>query len=235
MPGAPQRFERFVMYGTGKFQAVTFDAGGTLLEPWPSVGHVYAEVAARHGTKGLSAEMLNRRFLAAWKQHPAFDHTFADWAAIVDQSFAGLLAEKPSQTFFPELYEHFGRAVAWRVYDDVRPTLEALRMRGLRLGLISNWDDRLRPLLRALDLADHFETILVSCEFGTGKPAPAIFQEAVRRLGMPAGAILHVGDSREADVLGARAAGLSAVQIQRGLQPDHDGQIHSLTELLLRV
>ncbi|MCW5555864.1 MAG: HAD-IA family hydrolase [Verrucomicrobiae bacterium] len=223
------------MDGTGKIQAVTFDVGGTLIEPWPSVGHVYAEVAARYGAKGLSAEMLNRRFLAAWKQHPAFDHTVADWAAIVDESFAGLLTEKPSQTFFPELYEHFGSATAWRVYADVRPTLEALRTRSLRLGLISNWDDRLRPLLRALDLTEYFEAILISCEVGAGKPAPAIFQEAVRRMGVPAGAILHVGDSMEADVQGARAAGLSAVQIERVAEPKQNCQIQSLTELLLRV
>ena len=41
-------------------RAVTFDVGGTLIEPWPSVGHVYAEVAAQHGWAGLSIEALNR-------------------------------------------------------------------------------------------------------------------------------------------------------------------------------
>ncbi len=223
------------MDGAGRIRAVTFDAGGTLIEPWPSVGHVYAKVAARYGARGLSAEMLNRRFLAAWERHPGFDHTTAEWASIVDETFAGLLDQRPSETFFPELYEYFGRAEAWRVYEDVRPTLDALRTRDLRLGLISNWDNRLRPLLRALDLTEHFEAILISCEVGAGKPAPAIFQEAMRRMGVPAGAILHVGDSMEADVLGARAAGLSAVQIERVAEPKHNGQIQSLTELLLRV
>jgi putative hydrolase of the HAD superfamily len=222
------------MRGSPGIQAITFDVGGTLIEPWPSVGHVYAEVAARHGAKHLSAEMLNHRFISAWKRYPGFDHTFADWSAIVDESFAGLLDEKPSQTFFPELYDYFGQAVAWRIYEDVRPTLEALRARGLRLALISNWDERLRPLLRRLHLADGFDPILVSCEFGAGKPSPAIFREAERRLRVPAGAILHVGDDPDADFLGARAAGFQSVQITRRDEPLHNGQIKSLTDLLPR-
>ena len=46
-------------------RAVTFDVGGTLIKPSPSVGDIYAEVAARHGRKKVSPETLNRRFAAA--------------------------------------------------------------------------------------------------------------------------------------------------------------------------
>ena len=62
------------------------------------------------------------------------------------------------------------------------PTLDALAARGLKLGVISNWDERLRPLLRRLKLAGYFETIVVSREVRASKPARAIFQHAVRRL-----------------------------------------------------
>ena len=48
-------------------RAVTLDVGGTLVHVWPSVGHVYAEVAARHGINGLSAKLLDRRFAAPWR------------------------------------------------------------------------------------------------------------------------------------------------------------------------
>src|ERR1700722_18252190 len=54
--------------------AITFDVGGTLIQPWPSVGHVYAEVAARHGIKPEAAETLNQRFAAAWKKLKDFHH-----------------------------------------------------------------------------------------------------------------------------------------------------------------
>ena len=105
------------MGNPGDIQAVTFDVGGTLIEPWPSVGHVYAEVAARHGAGQLDVDLLNRRFATAWKARPGFDHAVEDWSAIVDETFAGLIADIPSRTFFPDLYERFAQADAWRIYD----------------------------------------------------------------------------------------------------------------------
>ena len=49
-----------------RIRAVTLDVGGTLIEPWPSVGHVYARVAERFGIV-CSAEGVNRSFAAAWR------------------------------------------------------------------------------------------------------------------------------------------------------------------------
>jgi putative hydrolase of the HAD superfamily len=133
------------------------------------------------------------------------------------------------------LFERFAEAAAWRIYDDVRPTLAALAERGLRLGVISNWDDRLRPLLRSLGLAGCFETVIVSCDIGTSKPSPAPFQAAVEAFGLPAENILHVGDSAEMDVAGARAAGLQAVQIVRVGRASGKDQINSLEALAARI
>jgi putative hydrolase of the HAD superfamily len=212
-------------------QAVTFDVGGTLLEVWPSVGHVYAEVAARHGIKGLSAGALDRRFKAAWRAATGFGHSRSDWAALVDATFRGLTDRPPSQTFFPELYARFSAPDAWRIYEDVIPTLEALKARGLRLGVISNWDERLRPLLKRLKLADYFEAIIVSREVGSAKPARGIFEHAVRKLGLPPEAVLHVGDSLAMDVRGARHAGLRALLLHRAGGVARTGRIRSLCEL----
>ena len=143
--------------------------------------------------------------------------------------------EPPSKTFFPELYERFAQASAWRIYADVGPTLTALAGRRLKLGVISNWDDRLRPLLNALGLTHSFGTIVVSCEIGASKPAPLIFQNAAARLRAPPETILHVGDSFEMDVQGARAAGFQALQIERKSKPLREGQIGSLLDLLALV
>jgi putative hydrolase of the HAD superfamily len=212
-------------------QAVTFDVGSTLIEPWPSVGHVYAEVAAAHGHGNCSAEELERRFRAAFHARGGLVNTKQEWSVIVDEAFAGLLPKPPSESFFPELYERFAQAGAWRIFEDVAPTLAALRQRGLKLGVISNWDDRLRPLLKSLQIADQFDVIVVSCEVGASKPASAIFQAAVEQLGLPASTLLHVGDSFELDVLGARAAGLHAVQIERQAATGRGSQIKSLLDL----
>jgi putative hydrolase of the HAD superfamily len=197
-------------------QGVTFDVGGTLIEPWPSVGHVYAEVAARHGRRNLSVELLNERFAAAWRACVDFDYSRAGWERLVNATFRGLNDAVERVDFFPDLFERFAEPDAWRVFEDVRPALETLASRGLRLGVISNWDDRLRVLLRRLRLHDYFETLAISCEVGFTKPSPVIFEHAAAKLGLPPAAILHVGDSDELDVRGARAAGFRAARIERG-------------------
>ena len=120
----------------------------------------------------------------------------------------------------------------WRIYSDVESAFAALAGRGLKLGVVSNWDGRLRPLLITLGLARNFETIVVSCEVSASKPAPAIFQKAAEQLHTPPDTILHVGDSFEMDVAGARAAGFTALQIERNAKPLHAGQIESLLGLL---
>jgi len=214
-----------------KIQAVTFDVGGTLIEPWPSVGHVYADVAARHGWPGISAESLNRNFLSAWRSLENFNHTRAEWSALVDATFANLIDTLASRTFFDELYDRFSEPGAWRIFDDALPALGALAARGLKLGVISNWDDRLLPLLDRLGLRRHFEAITVSCDVGAPKPDPAIFASAAADLRLPPAAILHVGDSEEADEYGAQCAGFYPIRLRRGAERGGRGCINCLSEL----
>jgi putative hydrolase of the HAD superfamily len=222
--------------GAGLVQAVTFDVGGTLIDPWPSVGHAYSEVAARHDQAQLDPAVLNRRFLAAWQERPAaFDYSRAAWAKIVAGTLDGLSPLAGDDAYFSELYAHFATAKPWRIYDDVRPTLAALRRQGLKLAVISNWDQRLRPLLHALGLAHEFDLIVVSAEQGIHKPAPGIFARALAALGVPASAALHVGDSVEEDLLGARQAGLNALRLNRAAAAPDDHTITSLFELAGRT
>jgi len=213
-------------------QAVTFDVGGTLIEPWPSVGHAYAEVAARNGLPGLSPAVLNRRFARAWRALRNFNHRRSEWSTLVDETFRGLAKPLPGKTFFPQLYDHFAEPEAWRVFDDVVPALEQLRAQRIGLGVISNWDERLRPLLRRLGLDRFFDTVIVSCDAGRPKPSPLIFREAARSLGLPPKAILHVGDSFVMDVRGARAAGFRAVHLRRGQEGSRTQSIRSLADLM---
>lgn len=215
--------------------AIAFDVGNTLITTWPSVGHVYAEIAARHGCVGATAELLEARFRAVWPGRLHLAETRAGWQQVVDEVFDGLAPTPPSRTFFGELYDRFTQPDVWRIYDDVLPTLDHLAAQGLRLAVISNWDDRLRTILRRLALDVRFETIVVSCEIGHAKPDPAIFTEATRRLGLPAERILHIGDNPEADLHGARNAGLHALQILRTAALPGSDHLRSLLELRNRL
>ena len=211
--------------------AITFDVGGTLIEPWPSVGHAYGKVAAHHGVE-VEPEEITARFVEAWRQRGDFEYTKAGWAALVDATFAGLTTTLPSQSFFDELYYDFGTPKPWRIFDDVLPTIAALREHGTRLAVISNWDDRLCPLLESLELASAFEVILVSAEVGYTKPAPEIFQAAAVALQLPPVQILHVGDSENEDHHGAQAAGLQSRWVCRDSAEPIGLSIPSLTDLL---
>lgn len=213
---------------SARIQAVTFDMGGTLIEPWPSVGHVYAEVAARFGVRA-EPEALNRRFRAAWKAKRDFDYSREAWFGLVRVTFGDGVALPPE--FSTAVYERFAEPDTWRVFDDVLPTLDALATQGLRLAAISNWDERLEPLLRSLDLHRWFEAVLVSCDVRFTKPSPVIFAHALRKLSLPAEAVLHVGDGATEDFEGARGAGLAAVLLRRDTVEAKAGGIRSLLEL----
>ena len=223
------------MKSSTEIKAITCDVGGTLIEPWPSVGHVYAEVASRHGIPDADPELLNRRFAEAWRAKANFDYSRAAWAEIVTNTFQRSSVSGQESAFFADLYERFAGPEVWRIYDDVAAALDPLSRRGVRLAVISNWDERLRPLLRGLKLDHFFEVVIVSSELGQHKPAPEIFTHALRQLGLPGQAVLHVGDSALEDVTGAEQAGLRAVRLNRRRPEEAPGEIRSLTELLTRV
>ncbi|HZV34115.1 MAG TPA: HAD family hydrolase, partial [Verrucomicrobiae bacterium] len=151
------------MLFSNDIQAVTFDVGGTLIKPWPSVGAVYAEVAAQHG-KNIPAAVLDQRFAKAWRAQKQFNHAREEWAALVAKTFAGLWEFPLDGQFFSEVYDRFREPDAWHIFEDVLPALDSLAARGINIGIISNWDERLRPLLARLRLAKYFESIIVSCD-----------------------------------------------------------------------
>jgi putative hydrolase of the HAD superfamily len=205
-------------------RAVFFDIGGTLIEPWPSVGAVYARVGMRHGFHADPSRMESA-FRLAWKQGK--DQTAGGglgssdkqwWRRLVFAALDNLsLDADPIRrtAYFEDLFGEFARPDAWRMFDDVEPTLTRFRREGVHVGAISNWDDRLRPLLAALGLANKFDSITISCEEGVEKPDARIFAAACGRAGSMPEECLHVGDSLEEDVQGAVAAGMRALWIVR--------------------
>ncbi len=228
-------------------KAITFDAAGTLLTVHPSVGDVYAMEAAKHGFD-VSSDTLNRTFAACWqtqRPHEGNETPFhtseaverAWWRGFVHDVFQNVDPpaefDKVFDSFFEDLYERFAQPDVWRVYEDVVPTLDGLRERDVHLAVVSNWDSRLPRLLTAIGLAEYFEFILTSAEAGVSKPHPDIFREACRRMELTADAVVHVGDSVEEDIQGARDAGVRDILLDRQHNTsDCTDRIHSLTELL---
>ncbi len=122
-------------------------------------------------------------------------------------------------------------------YADADPTLEGLKRRGYRLGVISNlWPFPASHIFEATGFHDHFEHRIYSFEVGHRKPEKEIFEEACRRFGVQPQECLMVGDHPEADVKGALSAGMQAALIDRPgefkFQIAGVPVLRSLTELL---
>jgi putative hydrolase of the HAD superfamily len=196
--------------GAPAIKAITFDVGGTLIEPWPSVGRVYAEVARDFGID-VSADQITSEFVRSWKNRKSFGYTRGEWFRVVCDSFGCEVKEE----MFRAIYDRFAQPTAWHLFDDVIPALEFAKSRNLKLGIISNWDERLRPLLRELDLLRWFDVVIVSVEVEAHKPDTKIFQAAAKTLELNSREIFHIGDSETEDVIGANHANMQARKIDR--------------------
>ena len=100
-------------------------------------------------------------------------------------------------------------------FPDTIEALDALSNQGLKLGIISNNTDDLLDYLNSLDLTEYFDSVTYSQEAGARKPDPRIFQVALTRLGLQPSEAAHVGDRYEQDVVGARAARLNPILLDR--------------------
>jgi len=206
-------------------QAVFFDVGNTLLYPYPSVGEVCRQVLAEEGhMHDLSAiDDLMPLVDEYYEDRYRTDDTFWTDEGETSQVWVGmysLLCRRLGIVDEPEriarrVYDEFGDAGRWRAYGDVEPAFRRLAERGLRLGIISNWDSRLSSLLQGLGLGGFLETVVSSAEVGLRKPDPRMFELACERLGVAPEEAAHVGDHHYADIVGATAVRMTPVLIDR--------------------
>lgn len=203
-------------------RAVLLDGLGTLLElapPWPAL------VERLRCEYGLHVEpaAAARAFRAEIAYYRAHHHEGRDARSLgelrarcAEVLRAGLPEAVGARLGSERLTAAMLDALRFSPYPDAAPALAALRGRGLRLVVVSNWDVSLSEVLRATGLAELLDGVVTSAAVGAPKPAPAIFAAALARAGVAAGQAVHVGDSLEHDVRGARAAGIAAVLVRRG-------------------
>lgn len=97
------------------------------------------------------------------------------------------------------------------VMPRVPEALGALKRLGLRLAAVSNSDGTAEAMLARVGLRDYLDVVIDSAVVGYEKPDPRIFEHAMRLVNATGATTLHVGDLYDADVAGARAAGLHAL------------------------
>ena len=209
-------------------KAVFFDAGHTLIYTYPSVGVVYSRELKRFGAD-VDPQLLEKSFLDVFRDFTnrfskeadsrigSDEHDRRMWREITTIVYNDIPAMQTVDfdKWFEAVYDAFGRADAWRFYDDVIDTLTKLRNRGLCLGIISNWDSRLKNIVRGLGLDKLVDFVLISAEVGVRKPDPSIFERALKLSKVIADQAIHIGDLYEEDVLGAQSVGIKGILIDR--------------------
>lgn len=207
-------------------KALFVDAAGTLLYPREPVGVTYARAARRRGHP-CDPVVVEARFRAAFRarrEEPQAEDGRAFWAPLVAEAVG---VDDPE--LFEELYEWYARPRAWWVDTEALRVLGDLGRAGIRLGILSNWDARLRTLYHRFALDRMFGFLVLSAEHGVEKPDPRIFEIACRVAGVEPHQAVHVGDDLDKDVVGASRAGLV------GLHYDDDRGWRGVEQELARI
>jgi putative hydrolase of the HAD superfamily len=225
MPGPPPRPA-----------AILLDALGTLVALEPPAPRLRSELARRFGLN-----VTERQARAAIAAEIAYYRAHLDEGRDVDalrelrrRCASALRSALPATGLeLDALVDALLASLRFTPFADVRPALQSARSRGQRLVVVSNWDVSLHGVLRALGLEPLLDGILTSAEAGARKPSPAIFERALALAGASPGEAIHVGDSLEEDVAGARAAGIEPVLVRRDGRPSVSGvpTISTLAEL----
>ncbi|MDX6664569.1 MAG: putative hydrolase of the superfamily [Solirubrobacteraceae bacterium] len=219
-------------------RAVLLDALGTLLEledPGPTLAAELERLGAPVTVEEARAAVLAE--MTYYKDHhdeasdrPRLDDLRRRCAEVLRDH----LPPAARELGVPRLTGALLAALRFRPYDEVPATLRALRERGLRLVVVSNWDVSLHDQLEATGLAALVDGAVSSAEVGAGKPHPDIYTRALAVAGVDAAAALMVGDSPDTDVAGALALGIRAVLVDRwgvAEAPAGAHRVRSLAEL----
>lgn len=199
-------------------KAIIFDAGGTLVEGEMRWFELYHQALTLTDHPLPSQRMVEcyesaiRRMMADKQtavsaeaaRLPRLSHYLAE-------AF-GLTERRLRQAVEEVLFDH-PEARHLVPVAEAHEVLNALRARGYRLAVISNWSADLPITLAQLELKDHFEAVFTSEALGYAKPDPVAFLVPLDRLGLTAGQSAYIGDLYHVDVLGSREVGMAPVLV----------------------
>jgi putative hydrolase of the HAD superfamily len=206
-------------------KTVFFDVGNTLLTPALSEARVLVEAAASLGATvdlELVEQNIPRMYEHYEQLYEADNSIWADedravgiWLDIYEYLCQLVGLSKLGPKIAQASYETFLKPESWALFDDVLPTLDALKSRHVAIGLISNWDSSLADIIKGMGIDTYFDVVISSAVVGLHKPQPEIFELALREAGVSHFDALHVGDHLTADVAGAARVGITPVLIDR--------------------
>ena len=214
----------------GTIEAVLFDAVGTLFHSRGTVGDIYRSVAVKYDSD-IPAATLQAGFVreTANRGTPINKE---DWKTLVQTVFLQHGPFPRFDEFFEHVYGFFQSGQTWMCYPETESVLESLADQNYRMGVVSNFDQRLFDVLRDLGIVQFFDAIVIPASAREAKPTPGIFIDATAQLEIAPERALFVGDDPYLDIAGARTAGLEAVLVDRDSPNLHASAIKNLSGVL---
>ncbi len=226
------------MQQTGKFKAVLFDLGGTIMKT-VDVPEIHRRILEAHGInapldKIAEAHDANQR-----------EHDPEEMARIGQEYWVKWNLKMLQRLGIRENKEFLARKIDeswWKyselaVHSDVKETLTQLLDRGIKTGIVTNGTERdIKQILQKLNLTSYFDVAVGVDTCKKAKPRKEIFLYALNKLNVKPEEAIFVGDSMKYDYEGAEKAGLKSILIDRdGKKPANVDTIRNLAELLTYV
>jgi putative hydrolase of the HAD superfamily len=206
------------------FEAVFFDAGETLVHPYPTFPDLFSRILQREGFD-VDPETIHQRIHVVFDRFKQAADTNELWTTSPEKSrrfwhdvygiFFRDVGIPDSDALIDTVYAEFTDIANYSLFDDVVPVLEKLAAAGLRLGVVSNFEEWLEGLLDELGVTRYFGVRVISAVEGMEKPDPRIFRLAMERAGTTPDRSAYVGDNPEFDVEPAAAVGMFPILIDR--------------------
>ncbi|HEX6151954.1 MAG TPA: HAD family hydrolase [Solirubrobacterales bacterium] len=214
-------------------KAVTFDFWNTIATVPSGAMSEARKRGIRAACEGHGVEVEAELLVAALEEAGlSWERSWAEGRHLHPREAAEVLVrslgvEGAAREMVAEAFLGAGREVELEFAPSIRECLEALSARGTRIGIVCDvgfsGGELLRELLADEGLLDHFSGWGFSDEVGHYKPAPQIFEAALRGLEAQPEEALHVGDLRRTDVAGAAALGMRTIRY-RGMNPEGDSE-----------
>ncbi len=221
-----------------RFKVILFDFGSTLIyskDPWPPI-YEQADRALVQVFQKAGVPLEIKAFSSEFETF--LDSYYAErGASPIEKTTFSSLQELLQQKGFQEIPVSLVRAALdamysitqqnWYLETDTLPTLRTLSGLGYRLGLVSNTsdDENVQQLVDRWELRPFFDTIITSAGCGFRKPDERIFRLALDHFGVTPEQVAMVGDSPEADILGANQLGIYSIWITRRAPPLEEGEL----------
>ncbi len=202
-----------------RVKTIFFDSAGTLVDvpPYSTIWHRIMQTLGL----GFALNAVEKAVAQADSSYGQRYYSYHGRTGDYWEAYLGLILTRlrvkgyEQSAIIEEIVRRFQEHPWSSPYPETRAILDSLKRRGFALGVISNATDEVAWRLDCVGLGEYFDAITCSQEARAEKPDSRIFRLALGRMGCEPGQAVHVGDSYETDVVGARKAGIQPILVDR--------------------